>query len=85
MALIAHNVALRDNLPAVLAMKEAIAAKDYAEVAMYLKELGEEVSTPLWVAPTAGGIFTTEERTFFKSDEFGAARRQYLNPRGENK
>lgn len=39
-------------------------------------DLSNEVKEALWVAPSKGGVFTTEERTFLKSDEFAQARKE---------
>ena len=76
--LLEHNEALRDNLQAVLAIKESLAENDYENAAMYFHEIGKDVAIALWVAPTAGGIFTVKERDQIKSDKLGAARRSYL-------
>ena len=35
-----------------------------------------DIKEALWVAPTKGGVFTTEERAFLKSDEFAQARKE---------
>lgn len=81
--LLEHNEALRGNLQGVLALKEALKDNDYENAAMYLYEMGKDVSTALWVAPSKGGIFTTNEITQMKSDEFGVARRAYLEASGD--
>jgi hypothetical protein len=39
-------------------------------------ELEDDTKEALWLAPTKGGIFTTAERAFLKSDEFYNARKQ---------
>lgn len=39
-------------------------------------DLSNEVKEALWIAPSKGGVFTTEERTFLKSDEFAQARKE---------
>jgi len=82
--LLEHNKALRDgaNLQAVLAIKEALAENDYEDAAMYLYEMGKEVATALWVAPTKGGIFTTDEIKKMKSNEYHAARTAYFENKG---
>ena len=76
--LLAHNDALRANMEVVLCIKQALAENDYEEVAMYLDGMGEEVRNALWVAPSKGGIFTTEERAAIKSDAFNTARNTYF-------
>jgi len=83
--LLEHNEALRDgeNLKAVLAIKEALEENEYEIAAMYLYEMGKEVATALWVAPTKGGIFTTEEIKKMKSNEYHAARTAYFESKGK--
>jgi hypothetical protein len=49
---------------------------DVAGVAQIWLELSNETKEALWVAPTKGGVFTTEERAFLKSDEFAQARKE---------
>ena len=39
-------------------------------------ELDNNTKEALWLAPTKGGIFTTEERQVLKSDEFFKARKE---------
>lgn len=59
-----------------------IDAKTYQDP-MYIQQaadiwldLSNEVKEALWIAPSKGGVFTTEERTFLKSDEFAKARKE---------
>lgn len=66
--------AVRDNWESVNAVKDALAVDDYDRAAEAMAELSDEVKQALWVAPTKGGVFTTEERAKMKSDEFAAAR-----------
>jgi len=49
------------------------------EVAELWIDLTNEEKESLWVAPTKGGVFTTEERTFLKSNEFAQARKEIVN------
>lgn len=81
--LLEHNEAVRENLLAIQAIKESLAEEDYENAAMYLYEMGKDVATALWIAPTKGGIFTTKEREQMKSNEFGAARTAYFESKGE--
>lgn len=76
----AQNDVLRntENLRAVLAIKEALAEDDYYEVCEYLYSMPEDQHNALWVAPTKGGIFTTEERAKIKSDAFAKTRADYF-------
>ena len=80
--IVRHNKAVRDNFQVILAVKEALAADDYTEASMYFYEMNEEDARALWVAPSKGGIFTTREREQIKSDEYGVARRAYIETQG---
>lgn len=75
--LIKHNEVLRDSqvLMAVAQMKESLASDDYAYVAQVEAELDREEMVALWVAPSKGGVFTTEERTKLRSDAMNQARK----------
>ena len=68
--LLAHNRALRDNLTAIAAIKEAMQYEDYEEAFNMWVLLPESVRDDLWVAPSKGGIFTTEERRIMQTDKF---------------
>jgi hypothetical protein len=76
--LLQHNEVLRDNLKAVLSIKESLSENDYYQAVVVLDNMSEEVRTALWVAPTKGGVFTTEERAKMKSNEFHSARLDYI-------
>ena len=69
-----HDDALRDNLASVNAVKLGIADNDLTTAAEAWQELPEEVQRALWLAPSKGGIFTTEERKTIK-EKFSAALR----------
>lgn len=75
--LLKHNLILQDNLVlmAIAQIKEALAADDYGYAAQVEAELERDDIVALWVAPSKGGIFTTEERTKLKSDEMNSARK----------
>ena len=75
--LMKHNEVLRDSqvLMAVAQMKESLASDDYAYVAQVEAELDREEMVALWVAPSKGGVFTTEERTKLRSDAMNQARK----------
>jgi hypothetical protein len=60
---------------AVAQMKESLASDDYGYVAQVEAELEQEELAALWVAPSKGGVFTTEERTKLRSDEMNSARK----------
>tara|TARA_R100000773_G_C4219712_1_gene118334 strand:- start:1994 stop:2605 length:612 start_codon:yes stop_codon:yes gene_type:complete len=71
-----HNKALAANLSSVYYIKECIAREDMLGVAEGWNELDNNTKEALWLAPTKGGIFTTEERQVLKSDEFFKARKE---------
>lgn len=75
--LMKHNDVLRDSqvLMAVAQMKESLASDDYIYVAQVEAELDREEMVALWVAPSKGGVFTTEERTKLRSDAMNQARK----------
>ncbi len=71
-----HNDVVRENIDSIHFIKEYIKTGDVAGVAQIWLELSNEIKEALWVAPTKGGVFTTEERKFLKSDEFAQARKE---------
>lgn len=75
---------VRDLYQTVGAIKLALSEDDYDTASEAMSELTEAEKTRLWKAPTKGGIFTTEERTKMKSDEFGAAMRRRGNYSGDS-
>ena len=52
------------------AIKEAISNGDISSAAEAWFELEKEEKESLWVAPSKGGVFTTQEREIIKSSEF---------------
>ena len=74
--IVRHNKALTENFSSVTYIKDNIAKGDMLAVAEGWMELPDDIKEALWLAPTKGGIFTTEERAFLKSDDFYNARKQ---------
>jgi len=68
--MVRHMSAIRDHLPTVSAIIDGIAIGDLAGAAEAYYELDDETKKSLWLAPTKGGIFSTEEREVMKSREF---------------
>jgi len=62
--------AIRENVATIAAIKESIASGSYSAGIEAWRELDEETMRKLWVAPTKGGAFTTEERKIMQSTEF---------------
>ena len=82
--LIKHNQALRENFDSIVATKEAFGNWPDQEVEFHkIYETYEEITIEdqmaLWVAPTKGGIWTTEERKLLKSDEYAAWKKKNTN------
>lgn len=75
--LMAHNNAVREHFEAVYCIKSMLREDNYSAAAEAWAEMDKATLEALWLAPTKGGIFTTEERTKLKSDEMGAAVRTY--------
>lgn len=64
------GLALRGNLDSVVAIKTGIATGDLSSACEAWEELSTEDKRAIWIAPTKGGIFTTEEREIIRSPEF---------------
>ena len=71
--LIDHNNAARELVTSISAIKEGIATGDLASACEEWVGLTEEEKKSIWVAPTKGGLFTTNEREVMKSSEFRQA------------
>lgn len=59
--------------PSITVIKEAIANGELGIAAEAWQELTDEQKHSIWVAPSKGGPFTTEERSIMKSTEFRQA------------
>ena len=78
--LMEHNAAVRENWPTVAYMKTAYLEKDALAFAEAWLELdSDQVKEALYLAPTKGGVFTTEERAYLRSNEVNAARKEIIN------
>jgi hypothetical protein len=77
----AHNAAVRDNIESIVAIKAYIANDEYSNAYEAIREVMEldnsETWNSLWIAPSKGGIWTTQERAAMKSDEMNEARKDY--------
>jgi len=74
-----QNELLRDAnlLKVIVDIKECLAQNDYETVVGYMAAMPEETKAAIWIAPTAGGLFTTKEREQLKSNDYVAARTAY--------
>jgi len=61
-----YMACVRDNFPSIMAIKEYLAAEDYALAFEAWRELGQDVQANLWKAPSKGGVFTTAERSLIQ-------------------
>lgn len=71
--LLKYNELVREEIHTVAAVKEGIASGDLSTAKEAWCELDENIQRGLWRAPTKGGIFTTDERTMIKSNEWSKA------------
>jgi hypothetical protein len=74
---LAHDAALARNLDSVNAIKAALAEGEIGYAYEAWQEVTDEDKQALWLAPSRGGCFTTQERAVFKSDEWSEARKAY--------
>jgi hypothetical protein len=63
----------RKHLDSVTFIKDAIAEGRIEDAALAWFELPDEAKQALWIAPTKGGLFSTEERALRKTSEFRKA------------
>lgn len=68
-----YNAAVRMHFENISAIKLHIALDELDRAKEAWHELTNEERIALWRAPTKGGIFTTDERTVMKSNEWGSA------------
>jgi len=61
--------AIDANWGSVIAIRETMAAEDWDALAEVYDELDDQSKTALWVAPSKGGLFSTEERRILKEGE----------------
>ena len=73
----AHNCAVRDNIESIVAIKAYLLNDDYSAAYEAMSEVPEEEKRMLWMAPSNGGIFTTEERAKMNSNDWTAARQDF--------
>lgn len=76
--LLSHMSAARDNWKSVSAIKQAIEDKDLGFACQLYAELGHETQEALYQAPTKGGIFTTAERTYMRSNEWNSTMKEVV-------
>lgn len=62
--------AIQEHWETIYEVKVGIRENRYSEAREAWEELSWDDQIALWVAPSKGGIFTTEERRIIKSAEF---------------
>ena len=77
--LLSHMTAVRENWQSVSAIKEAIQNEDLSFACALYAELDHATQEALWKAPSKGGIFTTEERKYMRTDDWTAAMKEVIN------
>ena len=73
----AHNAAVRDYIESICAIKAYLMNDQYELAYEAIAEIPDEDKLTLWIAPSNGGIWTTEERGKMKSNEWTEARKNY--------
>ena len=69
--------AILENYESIMAIKTAITEENIEYLAEVYAELDSETLQALWVAPSKGGPFTTEERKALRTNEFVALVKQH--------
>lgn len=77
-----HTAAIMENYESIQVIKQSILDEDYSLGAEAWYELDDQTKKDLWVAPSKGGVFTTQERNTMKSTEWHAA---YFGDKEEEK
>jgi deoxycytidylate deaminase len=72
-----HNAAVREHLTSIVAIKDYLYEDNYSAAYEAIRELPQEDWEALHIATTKGGIWETEERAKFKSNEMNDARKTY--------
>jgi hypothetical protein len=67
-ALMAHAVAVRENLDEIHMMKTAMQEEDYMTAAGIYMDWDEDTAQALRRAPSKGGVWTTQEVTLLRAD-----------------
>lgn len=81
--LIEHNHFIFANMPKFLEIRKALASDDFEKAVEVLYAFTQEQLTSVWIAPSKGGFFTTQEVQKIRSDEFIAVRDQYFAEKNE--
>jgi len=77
--LLDHMQAARDNWQSVSAIKQAIADEDLPFACQLYAELGHDAQLALHKAPSKGGIFTTAERNYMRTNEWNTMMKEVIS------
>jgi len=67
--LIYHNALAAKYLPMIVALKEAIEMEDVSVAAEYAAPFTRKDWSVLWIAPSKGGLWTSQERKFMRENQ----------------
>jgi hypothetical protein len=81
--LIEHNQFIFAHLDTFLKLRAMLAMDDFTAAVPEMYQFSQEQLTSIWIAPSKGGFFTTEEVSKIRSDEFVAARDSYFAEKEE--
>jgi len=73
--LLEHNAAVREHMHTLSVVKYSLGIDDYSSAIEAWDELTNEEKLALQLAPTKGGMLSTQERAKMKSNEWAAARK----------
>ena len=77
--LLDHMQAARDNWQSVSAIKQAIEDEDLPFACQLYAELGHDAQLALHKAPSKGGIFTTAERNYMRTNEWNTMMKEVIS------
>ena len=74
-----HTIGIREVFYSIYALKKAIEEDNLSSAVETWLELADDEKAVIWSpAPTKGGILTTKEREVLKSNEWAAARTEFM-------
>ena len=72
-----HFHCVYDNIDTIKAIQSGMASGDLLPAYEAWDEVDDATKKRLWLAPTKGGVWSTAEYAMFKSDEWGATRKEF--------
>lgn len=74
---LAHNAAVRDNIESIVAVKAFLLNDEYDAAYESWVEMDADTLKVLWMAPSKGGIWTTNDRNQMRKNEWNDARKAH--------